>query len=51
MSSKQLWQVYMDAEEEGHFCTYETTRVIEQGEELTIDYRELGEAYYNEVSK
>lgn len=41
--------MFVDAEEEGHFCTYETKRVIERGEELTIDYRELGEAYYKEI--
>lgn len=41
---------FKDAEEEGTFNSYVTRRRIEEGEELTVDYRELGSEYYAFVS-
>lgn len=41
---------FKDAEMEGEFNTYVTKRRIEEGEELTADYRELGREFYALVS-
>merc|ERR1719491_2873538 len=42
--------VFKDAEQEGEFNTYVTRRRIEEGEELTADYRELGREFYGLVT-
>jgi len=42
--------IFKDAESEGEFNTYVTKRVIAEGEELTADYRELGQEFYALVS-
>merc|ERR1712187_859643 len=42
---------FQDAAEDGEYNSFVTRRRIEQGEELLIDYRELGQEYYALVSK
>ena len=42
---------YLEAVEDGEFCSYRTNRVVLDGEELTIDYRDLGEAYFALVTE
>ncbi|CAD7972109.1 unnamed protein product [Amoebophrya sp. A120] len=40
---------HFEATEAGTFCTYRTTRAIAKGEELFIDYKELGLEYYENI--
>lgn len=40
---------FLEATDEHAFCTYRARREIVPGEELTIDYRELGREYYQHV--
>eukprot|EP00392_Amoebophrya_sp_AT5.2_P013432 g13550.t1 len=40
---------HFEAVEAGTFCTYVTTREIQAGEELFINYKELGPEYYKTV--
>ena len=41
---------FKEASEEGSFCTYRTKREVKKGEELTVDYKELGAGYYKLVA-
>lgn len=43
--------VFKDAEDDGGYNTFQTRRVIEAGEELTTDYRELGKEFFALVCK
>mmetsp|Transcript_14017 Transcript_14017/g.38302 ORF Transcript_14017/g.38302 Transcript_14017/m.38302 type:complete len:252 (+) Transcript_14017:1-756(+) len=41
---------FKDAENDGEYNSYVTKRTVAKGEELLVDYRELGELYYALVS-
>jgi len=42
--------VFQEAKETGKFCSFVTLRPIESGQELTVNYRELGREYHAQVT-